>query len=129
MEWIRGQGHWLDVAPRKTAIKLVALKVGDKELGFKNQPTTEDLYARAKEKGYRLCPEEAGPQLCLQHPIRETLYVAMIPVWAGNGPQRVFMTKYNPSGEWAGLWLDSAPCAAGTLWDLEDTFVFMAPSK
>ena len=46
-------------------IELVIVSV--KELGFDNRPTTEQIYAKAQELGYKLCPAEVGPYLWLRY--------------------------------------------------------------
>lgn len=44
-------------------IPLVQLKVED--LGFQEDPTTQELFIRARQRGLTLCPGETGPHLAL----------------------------------------------------------------
>jgi hypothetical protein len=54
------------VAKKETEAELVV--VTNAELGFGYEGTTvKKTYARAKELGLELCPNEVGPQLCLQY--------------------------------------------------------------
>jgi len=46
-------------------MNLIELKVGD--LGFDNNPTTDEIYQKIEEFGLELCPAETGPHFRLQH--------------------------------------------------------------
>jgi hypothetical protein len=62
-------------------------------LGFTSQPTTTELFAKAKELGLGLCPPETGPYLRLQDKDQsmDTGYcIAMEPVANANGRSCVF---------------------------------------
>ena len=62
--------------------RLVVLAVS--ELGFEEEGASPvDIYARARQRGFELCPAELGPQLRLQYlnqPLGEFLHIAMAPI-------------------------------------------------
>jgi hypothetical protein len=75
------------VSPAKTDVELVAVSAA--ELGFKtNTVTLTEIYARARQLGFRLATAEVGPQLRLQYPdqpVGEFLTIGMEPIkrWSG----------------------------------------------
>ncbi len=74
----------LIVATQEKEVDLVRPSV--EELGFKNGATLDTIYGRAPELGFRLCPMEVGPQLCLQYESKGERYnIAMsaITFWSG----------------------------------------------
>jgi hypothetical protein len=67
-------------------LDLVVLSVF--ELGFDDQASLHDIYARAVALGFELCPAEVGPTLRLSYldqPPSEFLHIAMNPVAKYNG--------------------------------------------
>lgn len=59
-----------------------------RDLGFQGHVALADIYRRATQLGFALCPPEAGPLLRLQYrnqPVGEFLHMAMPPVatWGG----------------------------------------------
>lgn len=70
------------VSPDQTEVEPVIVSVGD--LGFKGAASLPDIYKRAQEVGFDLCPAEVGPQMCLQYkdvPEKDqTLIIGMRPV-------------------------------------------------
>ena len=48
----------IDFQKEKETLELVRISV--KELGFNNLATIEEIYKKAKEQGYELCPPEVG---------------------------------------------------------------------
>jgi hypothetical protein len=67
-------------------LDLVVLSVF--ELGFDDQASLHDIYARAVALGFELCPAEVGPALRLNYldqPPGDSLHVAMKPVARYNG--------------------------------------------
>ena len=85
----------------KMRVDLVALSVIELGLQTGNASLAE-IYARAKELGFRLAAAEVGPQLRLQYsdqPIGESLYVGMEP----NRSKTPAMTQMTQ-------WVRSAPC-------------------
>lgn len=88
-------------------IDLVRLKV--KDLGFTEDPTTDELFARAAELGLKLCPPEVGPHLRLKYdqvfkrpqPLYEWLRIGMKQIPDRDGYLAVFsLDRYD-----GGLWL------------------------
>jgi hypothetical protein len=73
----------------KTSVELFAVSAA--ELGFQTDTDTaslSDIYARARQLGFRLAPAEVAPQLRLQYfdqPICEFLIIGMEPIktWKG----------------------------------------------
>jgi len=78
-------------------------------LGFTREPTTDEIYAKAKELGLELCPAEVGPHLRLQYenqPSREWLYIAMQQISDRGGAPGVFRLVRDGGGLWlAALWV------------------------
>jgi hypothetical protein len=67
-------------------LDLVVLSVF--ELGFDDQASLYDIYARAVALGFELCPAEVGPALRLNYldqPLGSSLHIAMKPVAQYNG--------------------------------------------
>lgn len=54
----------VDVVKNPQSIELVF--VTNRELGFTFGARLRDVSLKAKERGFRPCPEEVGPQLCIQ---------------------------------------------------------------
>lgn len=103
-------------------VQLVRLKV--KDLGFASEPTTNELFARAKERGLDLCPAEVGPHLRLaltDQPRDEWFWVAMEPISDSNGYPNVFGVERNDDGK---QWLFADYANPDYRWDLEDGVVF-----
>jgi hypothetical protein len=87
------------VAETETEVELVV--VSNKELGFRRGATVKETYARAKKLGLNLCPNEVGPQLCLQYedqPRDESLLVAMKPIIDSEGELHMFHVKQGDRG-------------------------------
>lgn len=103
----------------KESIDLVVLTPAD--LGFTTYPTTAELFARAKEQGYGLCPAEVGPRLAGTLEEAGWLYVAMEPITDSDGYPRVFLVgRYGDGGQWLGTdWT-----GPGSRWDLSYRIVF-----
>ncbi len=110
------------VSERSENFTLVRLKVRD--LGFTREPTTDEIYAKAKSLGLELCPAEVGPHLRLQYqdqPLGEWFYVAMKQLIARGVIPSVFELGRDDDG----LWLRSSPWAdPGSHWNLGSEFVF-----
>jgi len=107
-------------------IDLVRLKVRD--LGFTENPTTDELYKRAEELGLELCPPETGPHLRLKYeevfqreqPMYEYLLIAMKQITDSDGDLSVFSVNRNGGG----FWLDISWTNPSDRWYLDDEFVF-----
>jgi len=114
------------VATEEIEIDLVVVSVA--ELGFKNGATRENIYARAKERGLDICPNEVGPQLRLQYkdqPKGEWLAVAMEPLRYSDGDLRLFRVERDGRG----LWLGSRYGGSDTVWPADARWVFALPRK
>lgn len=108
--------------PKPMEIQLVRIKVAD--LGFKEMPTTTELFVRAKERGLDLCSAEVGPHLRLADADqqRSTLYwVAMEPITVSDGDPCVFNVERNDDGK---QWLNANYANPNDRWNLDDTIVF-----
>lgn len=71
-------GQHDDSLPEKESADLIHLTVAD--LGFSSPATTKDIYAKAEELGFELCPAEVGPALrrhYFDQPLDEHLYISM----------------------------------------------------
>lgn len=69
----------LDSKPRQVTLTRVTVR----ELGFPDGASRRKVYARARQRGLKLCPAEVGPQLRLQYPDQpdgECLHIAMKPI-------------------------------------------------
>ncbi|EKE20548.1 MAG: hypothetical protein ACD_7C00533G0005 [uncultured bacterium] len=107
-------------------IDLVQLKVGD--FGFTKNPTTDELYAKAKEFGLEICPAQVGPHLRLKYqesfkkeqPMNEYLIVAMKQITDSAGNSNIFHVGRNG----VGLWLDRSWTKPGRRWGFGYEFVF-----
>lgn len=107
-------------------LALIRLKV--KDLGFTKNPTTIELFARAKELGLELCPAETGPHLRLKYeevfkkeqPLYEYLRIGMEPITASGGFPLVFNVRRNGNG----FWLHSDWARPDLEWLLDHRFVF-----
>jgi hypothetical protein len=107
-------------------INLVRLKVRD--LGFTENPTTDELYKRAGELGLELCPPETGAYLRLKYeevfkreqPMYEYLRIAMKQITVSVGALGIFRMARNAGGFWLGNdWADPS-----SWWSLGGGFVF-----
>ncbi|MEI7792824.1 MAG: hypothetical protein WCI57_05050 [Candidatus Berkelbacteria bacterium] len=102
-------------------IQTVRLKVGD--LGFTSNPTTDQIYARAKELGLDLCPDELAPYQRLKdadQPMNNWYSIAMKQFTDRDGYPDVFRLGHNDDG----LWLDSAWTDPTGEWNLGRELVF-----
>jgi len=132
-------GHWADrmldnviftYAKRETAVNLVQVTIAELGFGHENV-TTQQIYARAKERGLDICPTEVAPQLRLQYedqPEEDWLVVATehFAFSAAGGDLQLFEVKHTEDG----LWLDSF-CDARHIWpwNLSTPFVFVLPGN
>lgn len=104
----------------KGKIDLVRIKVGEL---FEDQRrhTTEEIYAKAEERGLTLCPAEVAPALRLEYkdqPIGEWLWIGMKQIRDGN--PRVFHLARHGDG----LWLDGPWTKPSHEWPPGYGFVF-----
>ncbi len=104
-------------------MNLVRMKVGD--MGFDSYPTTDEIYARAKELGLELCPAEVGPALRLQdtdQPLYEWYYIAMKQIAGRYGSPGVFLLGRSAGGLWLIPWTNP-----DSKWNSGHQFVFRVP--
>jgi len=109
------------VSKKSENLTLVRLKV--KDLGFRKEPTIDQIYERAKSLGLDLCPAEVGPHLRLQYqdqPLGEWFYIAMKQISDRGGSPSVFRLERRGDG----LWLRGPWPHPGSRWDLYGEFVF-----
>lgn len=102
------------VTNKSEKITLIRIKV--KDLGFKEQATTDQIYKRIEELGLELCPPEIGPQLRLNYQEvfkreqaeRESLYIGMKQISDSSGSSNIFGVIRDKHGErWlASCWFD-----------------------
>lgn len=107
---------------KKQSVDLVVLTPAD--LGFTSYPTTTELFARAKEQGYDLCPAEIGPRLRAQYkdqPNGEWLSIANEPITDSGGYPGVFAVGRDSDG---GRWLHAGWADPEGQWDLGGRVVF-----
>lgn len=101
-------------------IDLVRLKVAD--LDLPGNPTTDQIYERAKEYGLGLCPAEVGPQMRQSYkdqPYGECLYIGMKQVTDPDGSPRVFGLRRGSDG----LWLHDSWAGPARQWNPGCEFV------
>jgi hypothetical protein len=107
--------------------RLVVLAVS--ELGFEAEGASlADIYARARQLGFELCPAEVGPQLRLQYlnqPLGEFLHIAMAPI-AGRGGEPSDLTVANGG---AGLVLIGGDAHPNLVMPSTVRFVFIGPES
>ena len=65
------------------------------QLGFPEEATTDEIYAKAEELGLELCPAEVGPQLRLQNTSKEWMLIAMKQITDRDGSPYVFSLHHN----------------------------------
>jgi len=111
----------------REVVGLVVLSVS--ELGFdENGARLADIYARARQLGFRLCPPEVGPALRLTYrdqPVGEFLRIAMKPITARSGEPLDF-TVANGG---AGLALMGGDAAPDLVVSWATRFVFVVPGS
>jgi len=111
------------VSQEEQEIKLVKLTV--RELGFEEGATTKEIYERAQELVFKLCPAEVGPQLRLQYldqPKGEWIRVAMKPITDSGGDLGVFRVAHGDGGRYLA-------CLCGIpdrYWPADGTWVFVS---
>lgn len=110
------------ISKKKESVDLIRLKVGD--LGISRQnPTTEEIFEKAKELGLELCPPETGLQYRLQYtdqPLGECFWIGMKQISSSEGSPDTFRLVHNGGG----LWLYSDWVRRANKWRPSDEFVF-----
>lgn len=103
-------------------IDLMHLKVSDLQIG-KDNPTVDEIYAKAKELGLELCPAEVGPRYRLNYldqPTDEYLHIGMKQITGADGGPYVFGLNRDSEG----LCLDRHWLAAEDMVSPDTDFVF-----
>ncbi len=99
----------------------VLLKV--KDMFGSKSPTTDELYAKAKEFGLELCQSQDGPNYRLHYtdqPNREYVYMGMKQIADADGNPCVF--ELHRDGD--GLWLNDGWANPDDQWDPDSELVF-----
>ena len=102
-------------------IDTVRLKVS--ALGLKGTPTTEQVFARARQLELEPCPAEVGPHKRFKdtnQPMGDWEYIAMKTIAARAGPPLVFLLVRSEDA----LWLHSNGANPTDKWHSERKFVF-----
>lgn len=108
----------------KELIKYNLVSFSVESLGFPNGATTAEIYQKARELGFKLCPAEVGPLLrsnYLDQPNGEYLYIAMKTIEASGGRPHVFRVNRFDSE----LWLHASWGGPALRWDSGSRFVFL----
>lgn len=107
------------LSEKEERIDLEVISVSD--LGFTGLATIKEIYARAIEKGYGICPAEVGLSLALTNQLQgEWLVIAMEPVPGSDGRSGVFGVDRDGGVSWlVSLW-----ARPGDGWSPGDRFVF-----
>lgn len=106
---------------KKETVDLIKITVN--ELGFDSYATTEQIYAKAKERGLELCPASVGSVLRLEYkdqPKNEWLFIGMETIADRGGDPSVFYLVHDEGG----LWLSSGWACPTDLWSPDGEFVF-----
>ena len=118
--------HNFHVSIKPVEVYMAILSVAD--LGFKDYATYEDICERAILSGYKLCPNEAGPQFRKQYEEEshgEGVTVAMLPIVIPEFGLGVFNI-------WRTLGLLNINCVPGNIdkkWCAEHHFLFTVPER
>lgn len=109
------------IKPKKETVDLVMVKLSE---WFDTNPTTTEIYARAKKEGLELCTPATGLQLRLDYidqPNSDYFWVGMEPIAGSDGYPRVFSVGRDDGG---GRWLNAFWTNPSRAWDLDDRIVF-----
>ena len=114
-------------ARTKTDVELAVLSAADLGVGS-DQASLAEVYQRARQAGFELCPAEVGPQLRLDYrnqPLGEALDIAMEPVATYRGDPTI-LTLVN----WGtGLMLVGRDGRPESMVFRKSRFVFALPTK
>lgn len=101
------------------------IKTTPAEMGLAGYPTTDQIYAKAKELGYELCPAETALHLRLDYkdqPMDEYLIMAMEAINGSDGDPKLFRMNRHSGGKW----LDYYDGSPGIGWRGGNRFVFVS---
>jgi hypothetical protein len=103
----------------KEEIDLIVVTPAD--LGFTEYTTTTQVFAKAKEQGYELCPAEVGARLAGNVKDTGWLYIAHEPIADSDGSPRVFrVERYDVGAQW----LNTNWAHPQFQWNLDNRIVF-----
>lgn len=109
------------VASEETTIDLV--KVTARDLGFTQNVTRREIYAKAIEMGLEILPAEVGPALRLAYqdqPMGEWILIGMEPITGSHRGPEMFGVKHREDG----LWLYGGHGYPDDVWHPDDVWVF-----
>jgi hypothetical protein len=112
----------------KTPVELDLVVLSVSELGFGDEASLHDIYARAFALGFELCPAEVGPALRLNYldqPPGDFLHIAMKPVARYNGALIDFTVAKAYGG--VGFLLLGGDARPDIMLPGADRFVFVRP--
>lgn len=120
-DWANDILEQVEFSKKKESIDLVVLTPSD--MGLTGYPTLKEIYGKAFELGYELCPAEVGPLLRMEYrdqPMDEWLRIAMNPINDRDGDPTIFRLGHNADG----LGLGRNDGDLGYDWDAGNRFVF-----
>lgn len=115
------------VPPRYTKVKLNLTRCSVQELGFPDGADLEEIYAKAQELKFELCPDDLAAKLrveYLEQPKNETLKIAMRPLVAGN--YQLLFTVLRTFNQ---LWLGVSSALPKSRYGAKCQFVFVLPDE
>lgn len=131
-------GDWADYIlgrpsfkANETEVELDLVIVSNIDLGLEKGAKLPETYARAKECGLELCPDEAGPQLRLQYldqPKGECLLIAMELVVGPHGSIHIFQIECYGEGD-GECWLNGLYGHVDNIYDGARRFILVLPKK
>ncbi|MFY9484461.1 MAG: hypothetical protein WAP74_02460 [Patescibacteria group bacterium] len=104
----------ITIAPKPINMKLFSAT--NAELGLPSGGFVKDTYRRIRTLGYKLCPDEVGPQLRRQwsdQPMDDFRLVAMEPIADSDGYLEVFSVEHGHDGQY----LDGRSGCPDFFWD------------
>lgn len=120
--WTMGLVRKMPLA--RALARLDLAKVTGADLGFNFGVTIEEIFTRAHERGFGLCPAEVGPALREQYsdqPMDEHLRIGMEPIDVFGDNPRVFSVSHDGGGCWLGTDLARPAC----FWDSKHSWIFL----
>ncbi len=105
-------------------LSLIRLTVAD--LGFSDGATTDEIYAKAKSLGLKLCPSETGQYLLLKYKNHisydssEWFYIGMKPISDADGYKNIFVLGMDGNDSF----LSARPAGSDDGWSIDRKFAF-----
>lgn len=115
-------------SPIKTKITTIIISVGD--LGFQKGAPTKDIYQKAEELGFKLCPAELGPHMRLQYIDSNQPIDPPKGSWENIGMKKLSDEPNFPNGFYLrrredGFWLRGYQASPDHMWSPTDRFIFV----